>query len=178
MFLDRLGVILEPQSFLGILSQELLDQVAEGLGTVLREADDALAHFLVELGFCLCVEGGDACEQLVEDDAVFVPVGHSGVAFLVDYLEGEVGRGAAEGFVDCVQVSCFLRKTEVRDTSMALSIKHDVLRLHVPVDDHVLVQGLDPQQNLSRIHPHNLLFQSLFLFQKPREVPSFTVVHH
>lgn len=94
--------------------------------------EDQLASFdhLHELSVVLRVEGWEAHEQLVGEDAETPPVGRLGVAFLRDDFGGQVEDGAAHG-VGLVFFPHELREAEVCELRVAFVVQQDVLELEV-----------------------------------------------
>lgn len=100
------------------------------------------------------------------------------MALLVDDLQGQVGRSAAEGLVDGIEVVGLFGEAEVSDQSVAIFIEHNILWFEVAIDDVVLVECLNAQQYLSRVVLHLLFRELLALLQQSRQISTFAVIHN
>mmetsp|Transcript_122498 Transcript_122498/g.305938 ORF Transcript_122498/g.305938 Transcript_122498/m.305938 type:complete len:211 (+) Transcript_122498:548-1180(+) len=70
------------------------------------------------------------------------------MASLVEDLRREILRSAAHGLGRKVVLDALLAQAEVREFNMAISIKENILRFEIPIDDVQPVQILDGQQDL------------------------------
>lgn len=102
MLTYRLCVLLEPKTFLCVLGEETLDEIFEEFRGVFCETNEPFPDQLVELLFGVSVKRRTSCVQLIKNDSVLVPVGHTIVTLLVDDFQGQVGWSSAEGLVDGV----------------------------------------------------------------------------
>lgn len=139
MLFYGLGVVGESEPLLWVLGQQFFNEISEQFGGSSWESDDPCSHILVQLGLCFGEEGRNACVQFIQHNSVLVPVGHPVVSLFVDNLERQVGRSPAETFVDVIDTGSLLRESKVSEQGMPIWIEHDVIWLHVTIDDFLLM---------------------------------------
>lgn len=144
MLLYWVCVSLEPKTLLGVLTQQLLDEVSEHFRSVLGETNHPGPHEVVKLSLRVSVKRRKTCIQFVKDNSKLVPICHSIMPLLVNYLQRKIRRSTAEWSIDIVKIFCLLTESEVSDKRVPILVKHNVLRLKISVKNVVLVQGLDP----------------------------------
>lgn len=112
------------------------------------------------------VEGREAHDHLVGEDAERPPIYWEGMADLFEDFGGKVLWGAAEGvgLLICLQD---LGETEISETDVAIFSHQNVLRLEIPIDDILLVEMPNRQGHRERIE----------LCPGLGELPCFTQVH-
>lgn len=84
------------------MGEQPLDEIFEFFRGILREADDSLADYVIELTLGIGIVRRTSHVELVEHDAELVPIHHAIVAPFVDDLKRKIGGSAAEGFVERV----------------------------------------------------------------------------
>lgn len=89
--------------------------------------------------FVLVIEGWDADDHLIDEDAEGPPVQGMVMAGTKNHLRRQVLRCAAEG-VRLLPLRIFdLGEAEVRKEDVSIIVEQDILRLQVPVDDSAAV---------------------------------------
>lgn len=83
------------------------------------------------------------------------------MALLRQDLGRQVGYTAAEAFGGVV-VDALLAEPEVGESAVALAVDDHIVGFQIPEDYHVLVQGLEGQDQLANVLPSLLLWEVLF----------------
>lgn len=112
------------------------------------EDDFAFENFLVDGHGVFVVEGVDAGDHFVEEDAEGPPVDGLAVSLVQQDLRREVLRGSAEGVCPAFDD---LGEPEIGEFQVAVGADEQVLGLEVSVDDILRVQVLEHGRHLRRV---------------------------
>ena len=116
------------------------------------ELNLALEDLLVDGHRVIVIEGVNAGEHLVREDAQGPPVDRLAVALIQeDFGRQVLGRSAKRVSARLAVLS----ESEVRQFEVALLVNKDVLRLQISVNDVQRVQILEHQRHLRGVKPKN-----------------------
>jgi hypothetical protein len=143
------------------------------------EVDGLLPDELVHLQVVIAasVEGREADDHFVGQDAESPPVDGEAVTLLIEDLGSQVLGSAAEG-VGLGVVLEDLGEAEVSETDVAVFVHEDVLWLQVSVDDVLLVQMPDGQSHLGRVELGSVLVKPRAISQMHKQLTSPHEPHH
>ena len=65
------------------------------------------------------------------------------MSFLIDYLQGQIGRCSTKRFIKLVKILCSFAESEVSEKSMALSIKNYVFWLKISIKDIIFMESFN-----------------------------------
>ncbi len=130
------AALLVSQPFGGVVPAQLLDQLPGSAGDVSREVDgiDALKNDVVGLHRIGPGERRGAGQQLEHEHAERPIVRADVVTFIKDHFRRNILRGSAEspGFASGLEL---FREAEIDQLDISGSVKEQVFRFQVPVDD-------------------------------------------
>ena len=127
---------------------------------------DQLVHLRIILG--ASVEGREADDHLVREDAKGPPIDGEGVTALDKDLRCQVVGRSAEGVSLGVALED-LSQTEVREADVPIFVHQDVLRLQVTVDDVLRVEMAQCHGDLDRVEAGTLLWETGHLSEMHEE---------
>jgi len=146
--------LLKADSLLGVLVEELLAHLAAEETALLPagefEVELAVDRLVDRLILGIVVEGEGSAEEGVNDAAVAPQVTAEGVGLVEEDLGSHVAQGS-EGLLGLLVGADHLGEAEVDDLGhgvLPVGRHHDVLELHVAVDDAVAVHVLEAHADL------------------------------
>lgn len=149
------------------------------MSLLVGEVDRLLLDQLVHLRIILraCVEGWEAHDHLVSENAERPPINREGVTTFDEDLRSQIVWCTAEGVRHLVAFED-LGEAEVRQTDVAILVHQDVLRLQVTVDDVLRVQMAESHGDLDGVEAGPILWEPSHLPQVHKKLTTTDESHN